>query len=482
MPTLAEEKRQAALIAAAQRYLLPFVVVTYPEYHVSAAHRFLAGKLEAFERAVKEGKSPRLMVFLPPRFGKSELTSRRYPGWLLGRNPDWNVGIVSYGAELAEELSADARRVVLSDEYAAVFGSLYQPEPGGAVEIDRSSQAVNHWRIAGRRGGVRAVGVGGALTGRGFHVLVIDDPIKGRNEADSDLVREDLWRFYQGTLRTRLEPGGGILLVQTRWHHDDLAGRLLRQPGHQWEVINLPALAEDRDPLGRDAGEPLDPERFTRDALEALREGPDAVSPRDWLAQYQGRPTPDEGAIFQRDWFLNEPDPHLPGPTFQYWDTSFGKSQRGGDWTVCGTWRLEQNAYRLIDVYRSRDPYPVLKERAVAIAAVHHPRLVVVEDAASGQSLIQDLRVNTRLPVVAWKVDRDKVSRAHAVTGQWASKRARLSLPDHVAQTFIDEHLLFPEGDHDDQVDMGAMALAHLSIWQARSNRRVVTREFRVVA
>jgi hypothetical protein len=218
---------QRTWVVMARRRYLPFVKYTYASYHVSKAHRFLAEKLEKFEAEVREKKSPRLMVFLPPRFGKSELTSRRYPGWVLGRNPDWNVGIVSYGAELAEELSADARRVVISDEYGEIFGRLYSPDAGSSIEIDQSSKAVNHWRIAGRRGGVRAVGVGGALTGRGFDVCIIDDPIKGRKEADSETVRDDLWSWYRGTLRTRLEPGGGILLVQTRWHHDDLAGRLI---------------------------------------------------------------------------------------------------------------------------------------------------------------------------------------------------------------------------------------------------------------
>lgn len=483
-PASVDPKRfeEALRIEAAKRKLMWFVRWTFPGYHVSAAHKFLAEKLEAFEGAVREKKSPRLMVFLPPRFGKSELTSRRYPGWVLGRNPDWNVGIVSYGAELAEELSADARRVVLSDEYAAVFGRTYQPEADSTVEIDRTSQAVNHWRVAGHRGGVRAVGVGGALTGRGFDVCIIDDPIKGRKEADNEGVRDDLWSWYRGTLRTRIEPGGGILLVQTRWHHDDLAGRLLDAQGTRWEVINLPAIAEEGDPLGRQPGDPLDAARYDVEALDEIRED---VGDRDWWAQYQGKPTPDEGDIFHKDWFVNEPDPRLIGSTFAYLDSAYGKRNpsRKGDRSVWGVWRLEPTRFRCIHIKVGRPSYPELKEEALEIQRVWHPRTQIIEDHASGQSLIQDLRNETRIPVIGWKTKNEsKEQRAKAVSPVWQSGRAVCSLPQAQFDAFVREHLNFPNGKFDDMVDMGSMALAHLAIWNAPVRRKVVYRDFRVVA
>jgi predicted phage terminase large subunit-like protein len=479
-----DEQRVHVLLA--RQRLLPFVTYTFRGYHVSAAHRLVAKKLEAFEASVRAGGSPRLMLFLPPRFGKSQLASRQYPPWLLGRNPDWNVGIVSYGAELAEELSADARRVVLSDEYREVFGSTYQPEPGATVELDRSSTAVNHWRIAGHRGGVRAVGVGGALTGRGFEVIVIDDPLKGRKEADSEGVREDLWRWYQGTLRTRLEPGGGILLVQTRWHHDDLAGRLLEAQADKWETVSLPAVAGEDDPLGRAPGEPLDPLRYDALAYAEIRTD---VGERDWYAQYQGTPTPDEGDVFHKDWFVREwPAPEKTGMVFQYWDTSHGKSdaqkrRRKGDYSTCGTFRVEPAGYRLIHLFRARLQYHELKQMAVRLREAWGARAVIVEDASSGTSLIQDLRNETRLPVLPWKVGTEsKLERAKATAPTIQAGRLLVSVPPESAGPYIHEHLTFPNGKHDDMVDMTSMALAHLEIWTRRRQKSAVVRDFRMVA
>lgn len=480
-----ERYAKAIQIVAARQRLIPFVRYTMPDYHVSRAHHFLAGKLEAFEQAVKERKSPRLMVFLPPRFGKSQLCSRHFPAWLLGRNPDWNVGIVSYGAELAEELSADARRLFISDEYAEVFGARYAPEPGSSVELDRSSKAVNHWRVAGHRGGVRAVGVGGALTGRGFDVLDIDDPIKGREEADSQITRDSLWKFWQGTLRPRMEPGGGILWVQTPWHHDEASARLAEVASDKWEVIRLPALAEEDDPLGRAPGEPLDPLRFPVEELLALRDDPDGVSARDWSAQYQQKPTPDEGDKFKRAWFQNVPDPEAEGQVLQYWDTAHGKAnpKRKGDRSVCSTWRRERNKYRCIGLWVGRPDYPSLKRKAIELREHHHARAIIIEDHSSGQSLIQDLRNDTRIPVLPWKTGNEsKEQRASAAAVYWEAGTAVMSLPEHLAQMVVEEHMHFPNGRYDDIVDSCSMAIAHLAVWNAPARRRVRLREFRAVA
>lgn len=476
------EWRIATQLEGARRWFLPFVRFTFQEFHTSAAHLFLARELESFEEAVRKGESPRLIISLPPRFGKSELVSRRYPGWVLGRNPDWNVGIVSYSAELAEELSADARRVVISDEYRAVFGSLYQPDRDSSVELDQASKAVAHWRIAGRRGGVRAVGVGGSLTGRGFHVCIIDDPIKGRKEADSEVVREDLWRWYRGTLRTRLEPGGGIILIHTRWHHDDLTARLLEQRSDRWKVLNLPAIAEEDDILGRAVGEPLDPLRYSTEALEDIRADTDE---REWSAQYQGRPTPEEGDLFKLAWFHNEPDPQESGAVYQYWDTAHGKDpkKRKGDRSVCTTWRLEKNKYRLIHVYVGRPSYPDLKRIVGQLRDAMHARAVIVEDHSSGQSLIQDMRNETRIPIMPWRTrNESKFSRADAVTHIWESGLAVMSIPQRTAEEVVREHLHFPNGKFDDIVDACSMALSHMEIYNNKRRRTVVLRPFRVVA
>jgi len=478
------EFMRAARMEGARRWFLQFVQYTFAGFHTSKAHVFLAKQLEQFEADVRAGKSPRLIITLPPRFGKSELATRRYPGWLLGRNPDWTVFIVSYSAELAEELSADARRVLLSDEYADLFGPLYQPEgKDDTVELDRESRAVAHWRIAGHRGGVRAVGVGGSLTGRGANVCIIDDPIKGRKEADSELVREDLWKWFRGTLRTRIEPGGGIILIHTRWHHDDLTARLLDQRADRWQVLHLPALAEDDDILGRRPGEPLDPVRYNEAALEDIRADTDD---REWYAQYQGKPTPDEGDLFKRDWFAIERDPYgfaddAPGHVFQYYDTAHGKKnpRRKGDRTICTTWRLEGNRYRLLHVYAGRPGYPDLKRLVTGLRDQWRARAVIVEDHSSGQSLIQDLRNETSIPILAWKTGNEsKVERAKAVSPLWEAGIAVVSCDQRAAEEFVREHLQFPNGKFDDIVDSSSMALAHMEIFNRARNRTPMFRKF----
>jgi predicted phage terminase large subunit-like protein len=473
---------EAIKIAMARKRLLPFVQWTFPQYHISRAHTFLAEELEKFERAVEAGESPRLAISLSPRFGKSELITRRFTGWTLGRHPDWSLGIISYGAELAEELSADARRVVMSDEYQAVFGKTYQPESDSTVELDRQSKAVNYWRIAGRKGSVRAVGVGGAITGRGFQICVIDDPIKGREEADNLTERDKLWKWYRGTLRTRVEPGGGILIVHTRWHHDDLLGRLEEhRPGH-WKTINLPAIADEDDPLGREPGEPLDARRFDLDALADIKED---VGERDWSAQYQGKPTPDEGDVFKRDWFKNVADPEPEGKIYQYWDSAHGKRnpKRKGDRSVCTTWRRERNKYRLIGIWIGRPGYPELKKKAIELRERHKARALIIEDHSSGQSLIQDLRNDTRIPVLPWKTGNEsKVERAKSITDEWETGTAVCSLPEHLFEAVVKEHLEFPNGKYDDIVDSCSMALAHMAVWNAQVRTHVTQREFRIVA
>jgi len=295
-------------------------------------------------------------------------------------------------------------------------------------------------------------------------------------------VREDLWSWYRGTLRTRIEPGGGILLVQTRWHHDDLAGRLLEAQAGRWEVINLPAVAEEGDALGRAVGEPLDPKRYDQGALEEIRED---VGDRDWWAQYQGKPTPDDGEFFKREWFTNEVDPRDDGPCFAYLDSAYGKENRArkGDRSVWGVVRLERTRFRLIYLKVGRPSYPELKEDALNIQQTWRPRAQIIEDHASGQSLIQDLRNETRIPVIPWKVGNEsKEQRAKAVTPVWQSGRAVCSLTPAQFDVFVREHLTFPNGKYDDIVDMASMALAHQAIWNAPVRRKVVYRDFRVVA
>ena len=213
--------------------LLKFTEYTNPDYQAAGHHQQIAEALEKVER----GEIDRLMIFMPPRHGKSELASRRFPSWYLGKNPSKQIIAASYNSDLASDFGREVRDIVKSPEYHNIFD----------VSLAEDSRAVNRWHT-NHKGVYIAAGVGTAITGRGAHVALIDDPFKDRQEADSETTREGVWKWYTSTLRTRLMPGGAIVLIQTRWHEDDLAGRLLKQQKDRWTIIELPAIANEDTP------------------------------------------------------------------------------------------------------------------------------------------------------------------------------------------------------------------------------------------
>ena len=262
----------------------------------------LCEKLHEVKRYVetrgKEGIG-RLIVNMPPRHGKSETGSKRFPAFLLGHHPKWHIGLVAYGDEIAQDFSRANRALCAeSPDYRTLFPK---------IALHPASSAVQRWALVGSdqdNPNVVATGIGGSLTGRGFEVVIIDDPVKNRQEAESPTYRWHLHEAYRGTIRTRLEPGGAIVIICTRWHEDDLPGWLLAQnkigQGEAWEVLNLMALAEKDDPLGRKEGEALWSRRFDR---KSLLETKTALGSYDWESQYMGRPKPPEGGKIQRGWF-----------------------------------------------------------------------------------------------------------------------------------------------------------------------------------
>ena len=241
---------------------------------------------------VEAGRCKRLIVCMPPRHGKSELISKSFPSWCIGKNPDREIILASYGAELAEGFSR-LNREKLREFGQDIFG----------IRISRESAAVGRWGIEGHRGGMFAVGVQGPITGRGGHIVIIDDPVKGAQEAASATYRQHTIEWYQTVLRTRLYPDAAIIIVMTRWHKEDLVGWLLAQEavgGEQWRVLTLPAIAEKNDPLRRNPGEALWPAWFDTKALADIKA---TMTPYQWLALYQQRPTDPQGALFKHEYF-----------------------------------------------------------------------------------------------------------------------------------------------------------------------------------
>ena len=418
-------------------------------------------------------KPLRLIVSMPPRHGKSELLSHWTPVWFLSNWPWKNVGLASYAADFAGTWGRKARDSVVENQVR--LGLRVRDD------LNRASQ----WQLSAG-GGMMTAGVGGPFTGYGFDLLILDDPIKNRQEADSITMRNHLWEWWRSTARTRLEPGGSVIIVATRWHEDDLIGRLLsdeflegEEASDRWEHIRLPSLAEPGDPLGREEDAPLWPERYDATALAAARVdiGPqewpglyDAtalaaarvdIGPQEWPGLYQQRPSRQGGSVFRDHWWGFEEKVEPGDRVFQFWDTAFKTGQQN-DYSVCCTMTTTPNGYAVLDVWRNRVEYPDLLRAMQAQAKEHNPSAIFVEDAASGQSVVQSLRRETRLPVLPIKPVGDKVLRANRVTGTVEAKKITLPSTAPWLQAFREELASFPNGVHDDQVDAFVGCLTQL--------------------
>lgn len=425
MPTL-----QQVRAAKARRHLLAFTEYTNPLYQRAQHHEQIAAKLEAVER----GEIDRLMIFMPPRHGKSELASKRFPPWCLGRDPMRQIIAASYNSDLANDFGRNVRNIVAEPEFGQVFPN---------VSLAPDSQAAN--RMNTNKGGAYvAAGVGTAVTGRGAHIALIDDPFKDREEADSERRRDLVWDWYRSTLYTRLMPGGAIVLIQTRWHEDDLAGRLLEQEPDQWEVLELPAINA--------AGDALWPEWYP---IEVLRRTEKTVGPREFSALYQQRPQPDEGTFFKREWFKEW---RALGSLRYYGTSDYAVTDGGGDYTVHRIWGIgpDGDIYR-VDGWRGQTASDEWIERKLDLIARYQPFMWFGEGGVIQKAIEPMLNNRMRergiycalewLPSVA-----DKPTRARSFQAMLANGRVHFEPGADVG-----EFLAFPAGKHDDDVDAASL-------------------------
>ena len=374
-----------------------------------------------------------MIVSMPPRHGKSELLSHWAPVWYLANWPNKRIILASYQADFASSWGRKVRNTILSC--------------GIEMNIAEDSASASRWELK-EGGGMITAGFGGPLTGRGADLLLIDDPIKNRADANSQIQRDHLWDWWTSTARTRLEPNGSIIVIMTRWHDDDIIGRLVNEE-EDWEYIRLPAIAEKPDGF-REEGDALWPDRYSLSELAKVRQ---AVGPDDWACLFQQRPTLAEGGLFKHNWWNTYNGiPDTIGEVFQFWDTAY-KTGQHNDYSACVTLGFDKDSFYVLDVWRDRVDYPTLTRVAQVLYRQYMPSRVFVEDAASGQSLIQSLKKETNLPVIAVKVDSDKVSRANAVTGTMEAGRVYIPVKADWLGPFIDEMAMFPNGAHDDQVD-----------------------------
>jgi len=488
----------------ARRHLVDFSEYIAPYYRASR-HHYLAGEyLELVETYIRtKGASgiSRLLILEPPRHGKSEQASRHFPAWVLGRMPDTRVIVTSYSGDLATKFSRATRDIVDSDRYRAVFGGLSSVD--APVELSKDSRSVQAWDLAApHRGGLLAAGVGGGIVGSGANLFVVDDPFKNREEAESDAHREKVWDWWTSSAYTRLEDHAAVVGMLTRWHGDDWAGRLLKMmatdpKADQWVVLCLPAIWEppvvpddkdfeayqreqllegvwvDKDdPLGRQPGEALWPDKYSLEDLERIAAN---LGPYDNAALYQQTPYLRSGSMFKREDFLileTPPKPEEIVMRVRAWDKAGTKKGTGGDYAVGVRMSLTVDDQVVVE-HVSRGQYtPMGREKEILKCAkmdaqLNGPRTIIWHQQDPGDAGLTAAQMTNRMLAKHGHtahfepMSGDKVVRA----GPWSSAveggQVRLVRAGW-NQAYIDEHVAFPKGKYDDQVDPSAHGYSKL--------------------
>jgi len=433
----------------AQKDFMSFVKEMWPGFINGAHHKIMAKKFED----IANGKTRRLIINMPPRHTKSEFGSYMLPAWFLGRDPSKKIIQCSNTAELAVGFGRKVRNLVGSEQYARIF-----PD----VNLRSDSKAAGRWST-NANGEYFAIGVGGTVTGKGADLLIIDDPHSEQEAAiaaTNPEVYDKVYEWYSSGPRQRLQPGGSIIVIMTRWSKKDLTGRILKsaleKDGDEWDIIEFPAIL----PSGR----ALWPQFWDIKELEVLRE--ELPLPK-WQAQYQQQPTSEEGALVKRDWWKKWEQDNPPQCTYviQSWDTAFTKNERS-DYSACTTWgvfylnedELQPNVI-LLDAFKERLEFPELKEKAFNMYKEWTPDSFIVEGKASGLPLIGELR-RMGIPVSEFTPTRgnDKIARLNSVTDLFASGKV-WAPPRRWADEVIEEMASFPNSDHDDLVDSSTQAL-----------------------
>lgn len=450
-----------------RRNLSDFTNYTKPDFIEGWFNRIIAKELQQFYFDVMAGKQPRLIIQAPPRSGKSELFSRRFPAWAFGQNPNLQIIAASYSTDLASRMNRDVQRIIDSEEYQGVFPETTLNGKNIATVSGQSLRNSEIFEIVGHAGAYRSAGVGAGITGMGADIGIIDDPVKDAKEANSQTIRDAVWDWYTTTFYTRLSPKSGILLGMTRWHEDDLAGRLLREmanDGDQWRIVSFPAIAEE-DEEYRNEGEALHPERYDLERLTKIKK---AVGSQAWNALYQQRPSSKGGDIIKGAWFKRYSILPRMKRIIITADTA-QKTKQHNDYSVLLVAGVgHDGGVYVLDLIRGKWEAPELEQKVSDVwnkyksLGVHK---VYVEDKSSGTSLIQNIQRKQRIPIEGVQVDTDKYTRVLGVQGYIESGYIYLPNDAEWIEDFIKECEAFTATDshkHDDQVDAMVMAITEL--------------------
>ena len=431
---------------------MDFLIATNPKYEPNWHHEVIGKELEHIERYGDRDYKV-LLVFVPPRHGKSEECSIGFPAWFLGRKPDKEIITVSYSADLAQDFGSKTRSIVNGEAYPHIFSG---------ITLKEDEQAKAKWRT-NKEGSYTSVGIGGAITGRGADVLLFDDPIKNREEAESEVVRNKIWDFFTSTAFTRLEPGGVIVVILTRWHTDDLAGRILANPelSKRCKIIHFPAIATHKEKY-REEGEALWPERFDLKALEEIK---NTIGPYDWNALYQGSPVSTADQEFKTPWYKYTTEAELEVKSTSNYltvDTAMSKASQADYCGFCDNSVDSENFWN-IKTWRARLSPDELVD---ALFALHERRKytsIGVERTAYLDGLKPFLDSEQRkrgrfLPIVELKHNQTaKEIRIRGLIPRYASGSIRHLKGE--CEALEEEQRQFPNGLHDDVLDATAYQL-----------------------
>ena len=428
-----------------QTGFLDFINHIWPEFICGRHHKIFAQKLED----IANGKINRLIVNMPPRHTKSEFASVYFPAWIIGKYPKLKIMQVSHNTELAVRFGSKVRNIIDSPEYKQIFGD---------VKLREDSKAKGRWET-NQGGEYYAAGVGASITGRGADLLIIDDP-HTEQDSMSDMAMSRAYDWYTSGPRQRLQPGGSILLVMTRWAEDDLTGRLIKaqtEPkADKWKQISFPAILK--------SGNPVWPEYWELEELEKIKS---SVPIRNWSAQYMQEPTSEEGAILKREWWRPWKGEDLPNlmHVIQSYDTAFSKKETA-DYSAITTWGIffpeEGGAPHMIllDALRGKFDFPELKAVALDANKYWEPETIVIEQKASGEPLTQEFR-RMGIPVVPFVPTKgnDKHTRVNVCAPVFESGQVWYPYGEKFAEDVIEECAAFPNGANDDYVDSTTQAV-----------------------
>lgn len=459
--------KQKALKLSAPTDFSCFLAYINPKYRLEWFHRVIAEHCQM----LYEGKIKNLMVFMPPQHGKSEIISRNFPAWVLGKNPDLKIAGCSYSIELASQFSRSIQRSIDSPEYQSLFPETYLNGSNVRTDTKGYLRNVDIFETVGHRGFYKAVGVGGGLTGTPVDIAIIDDPVKDAVEAQSPTYRQRVWDWYNTVLTTRLHNDSKQLFIMTRWHEDDLAGRLLKAEPGAWTVLIIPAICEvdgDNGYSTRKIGDALWPWKHSLQKLLTQRER----APREFNALYQQRPTIEGGNIVKRDWFRTISEVEFRSiryrePVHFYLDTAYNKKKKGQDNDPSGilaACRIGNNIY-VMDAMSVYKEMPDLLRFIPEYMNAHggsSESILHIEPKANGESVLQMLKELTTLNVKATPTPRDdKEVRFRVVSPRVECGRVYL-VQGSWCEDFLNQVCSFPAAPHDEFVDILGYAINDL--------------------